>query len=194
MRSGAARGSAHGRAGRGRANARRAPIAGRNDIRVTWPRRETDRPRPLRHRLRPRRPGARSDDRRHHHADLPDLDLRAGGTRPHKGFEYGRTQNPTRMALEGNVAAIEAGRAGVRLRLGDGGDRRRAHPARSRAITWWSATTPTAAPSGCSSGCGASSASTSPTSTPRGSRPSPRRSPPRRSTCSWSRRPTRCCR
>ncbi len=29
----------------------------------------------------------------------------------HKGFEYGRTQNPTRMALEGNVAAIEAGRA-----------------------------------------------------------------------------------
>src|SRR6185503_16399962 len=29
----------------------------------------------------------------------------------HKGFEYGRTQNPTRMALEGNVAAIEAGKA-----------------------------------------------------------------------------------
>src|SRR6059036_3583676 len=25
----------------------------------------------------------------------------------HKGFEYGRTQNPTRMALEGNLAAIE---------------------------------------------------------------------------------------
>lgn len=28
---------------------------------------------------------------------------------PHAGFEYGRTQNPTRMALERNVAAIEAG-------------------------------------------------------------------------------------
>jgi cystathionine beta-lyase/cystathionine gamma-synthase len=33
------------------------------------------------------------------------------GLGQHKGFEYGRTQNPTRMALEGNVAAIEAGRA-----------------------------------------------------------------------------------
>src|SRR5947207_1112437 len=29
----------------------------------------------------------------------------------HKGFEYGRTQNPTRMALERNVAAIESGKA-----------------------------------------------------------------------------------
>ncbi len=27
----------------------------------------------------------------------------------HKGFEYGRTQNPTRMALEGNIAAMEGG-------------------------------------------------------------------------------------
>ena len=27
----------------------------------------------------------------------------------HKGYEYGRTQNPTRMALERNLAAIEAG-------------------------------------------------------------------------------------
>src|SRR5438477_11185162 len=29
----------------------------------------------------------------------------------HKGYEYARTQNPTRAALEQNVAAIEAGRA-----------------------------------------------------------------------------------
>jgi cystathionine gamma-lyase/cystathionine beta-lyase/cystathionine gamma-lyase/homocysteine desulfhydrase len=29
----------------------------------------------------------------------------------HKGFEYGRTQNPTRAALERNIAAIEGGRA-----------------------------------------------------------------------------------
>jgi cystathionine gamma-lyase/cystathionine beta-lyase/cystathionine gamma-lyase/homocysteine desulfhydrase len=28
----------------------------------------------------------------------------------HKGYEYGRTHNPTRAALEGNVAAIESGR------------------------------------------------------------------------------------
>src|SRR3954471_8734654 len=27
----------------------------------------------------------------------------------HKGFEYARTQNPTRLALERNLAAIEAG-------------------------------------------------------------------------------------
>jgi cystathionine beta-lyase/cystathionine gamma-synthase len=31
------------------------------------------------------------------------------GLGQHKGFEYGRTQNPTRMALEGNIAAIEGG-------------------------------------------------------------------------------------
>src|ERR671930_2112913 len=29
----------------------------------------------------------------------------------HKGFEYARTQNPTRMALERNLAAMESGRA-----------------------------------------------------------------------------------
>src|SRR5688572_22070846 len=29
----------------------------------------------------------------------------------HKGYEYARTQNPTRFALEQNIAAIEGGRA-----------------------------------------------------------------------------------
>src|ERR1700694_5477345 len=29
----------------------------------------------------------------------------------HKGFEYGRTQNPTRLAVERNLAAIEGGKA-----------------------------------------------------------------------------------
>jgi len=29
----------------------------------------------------------------------------------HKGFEYGRTQNPTRLAVERNIAAIEGGKA-----------------------------------------------------------------------------------
>src|SRR3981081_477436 len=29
----------------------------------------------------------------------------------HKGFEYGRTQNPTRFALEQNLAAREGGKA-----------------------------------------------------------------------------------
>src|SRR4051812_6171074 len=27
----------------------------------------------------------------------------------HKGYEYARTQNPTRSALEGNIAAMEGG-------------------------------------------------------------------------------------
>src|SRR5882762_11197119 len=29
----------------------------------------------------------------------------------HKGYEYARTQNPTRAALEGNIAAMESGKA-----------------------------------------------------------------------------------
>src|SRR5262245_11822989 len=36
----------------------------------------------------------------------------------HKGFDYGRTQNPTRMALEGNLAAIEKGKAGFAFASG----------------------------------------------------------------------------
>src|SRR4029079_1342948 len=36
----------------------------------------------------------------------------------HKGFEYARTQNPTRMALERNLAAIEGGRAGFAFASG----------------------------------------------------------------------------
>jgi cystathionine gamma-lyase/cystathionine beta-lyase/cystathionine gamma-lyase/homocysteine desulfhydrase len=36
----------------------------------------------------------------------------------HKGYEYARTQNPTRAALEANVAAIEAGVAGFAFASG----------------------------------------------------------------------------
>jgi cystathionine beta-lyase/cystathionine gamma-synthase len=36
----------------------------------------------------------------------------------HKGFEYGRTQNPTRGAVEQNIAAIEGGRAGFAFASG----------------------------------------------------------------------------
>jgi cystathionine gamma-lyase/cystathionine beta-lyase/cystathionine gamma-lyase/homocysteine desulfhydrase len=36
----------------------------------------------------------------------------------HKGFEYARTQNPTRMALEANLAAIEGGRSGFAFASG----------------------------------------------------------------------------
>src|SRR5947209_6116546 len=36
----------------------------------------------------------------------------------HKGFEYGRTQNPTRLAVERNLAAIEGGQAGFAFASG----------------------------------------------------------------------------
>ena len=36
----------------------------------------------------------------------------------HKGYEYGRTQNPTRMALERNLTAIEGGKAGFAFASG----------------------------------------------------------------------------
>jgi cystathionine beta-lyase len=36
----------------------------------------------------------------------------------HTGYEYARTQNPTREALEGNVAALEGGRHGVAFASG----------------------------------------------------------------------------
>jgi cystathionine beta-lyase/cystathionine gamma-synthase len=40
------------------------------------------------------------------------------GLGQHKGFEYGRTQNPTRMALEANLAALEGGIAGFAFASG----------------------------------------------------------------------------
>src|SRR5438876_10848478 len=36
----------------------------------------------------------------------------------HKGYEYGRTQNPTRLAVERNLAAIEGGNAGYAFASG----------------------------------------------------------------------------
>ena len=39
----------------------------------------------------------------------------------HKGYEYARVQNPTREALEANVASIESGIERLCLRLRHGG-------------------------------------------------------------------------
>src|SRR5438445_12495871 len=36
----------------------------------------------------------------------------------HKGYEYSRTHNPTRQALEANVAALEGGRFGLAFASG----------------------------------------------------------------------------
>jgi cystathionine beta-lyase/cystathionine gamma-synthase len=40
------------------------------------------------------------------------------GPGQHKGYEYSRTQNPTRQALEGNIAALEGGRYGLAFASG----------------------------------------------------------------------------
>src|SRR5215468_11135868 len=40
------------------------------------------------------------------------------GPGEHKGYEYSRTQNPTRQALEGNLAALEGGRFGLAFASG----------------------------------------------------------------------------
>lgn len=40
------------------------------------------------------------------------------GVGRHKGYEYARTQNPTRGALEANIAAIEGGREGIAFASG----------------------------------------------------------------------------
>src|SRR5215204_2065606 len=40
------------------------------------------------------------------------------GLGQHKGYEYGRTQNPTRMALERNLAALEGGVEGFAFASG----------------------------------------------------------------------------
>ena len=42
----------------------------------------------------------------------------------HKGYEYARTQNPTRAALEAQHRGDRGGQGGLRLRLGHGGHRR----------------------------------------------------------------------
>ena len=41
-----------------------------------------------------------------------------GLLRPHNGYEYARTQNPTRSALEQNIAALEGGRFGYAFASG----------------------------------------------------------------------------
>ena len=74
----------------------------------------------LRHARRPRWRRAGRADRRGRPADLPDLDLRAGrASASHAdGYEYARSQNPTRERLERAVAALEGGRHGFAFASG----------------------------------------------------------------------------
>jgi hypothetical protein len=50
---------------------------------------------------------------------------------PRQGYEYSRTSNPTRTALQDNLASLEGGRGAV-LQLRPRGDERAARPARAR--------------------------------------------------------------
>ena len=69
-----------------------------------------------------------------------------GGTR--SGYEYGRTGNPTRTALETALASLEGARFGRAFASGLAAEDCVLRPAARRATSWSSATTPTAARSG----------------------------------------------
>lgn len=51
---------------------------------------------------------------------------------PRQGYEYSRTTNPTRTALEENLASLEGGAWGLLLRVGPRLDQRAHGPPRSR--------------------------------------------------------------
>ena len=103
-------------AGRGRAQRvamlRHAKLSSRHDQRSSTPIRETSRQRALLDHLHPRRTGARSRrparSSRRSYQTSTYVQEELGR---HKGYEYARTQNPTRAALEANIAAIEGGKA-----------------------------------------------------------------------------------
>ena len=71
----------------------------------------------------------------------------------HKGYEYSRSQNPTRMAYERCVADLENGSAGFRLRLRPRGEHRPSSSCSITARMSWPWTTSMAAPGGSSSAC-----------------------------------------
>ena len=117
----------------------------------------------LGHQGDPRRVSARPGHRCRQRTDLCEFDVRAGRRRrPRGGFEYARTGNPTRAALEASLAAVEeaAFGPGVFLRAWPLPTVRCAHCC-GRAITSSSPTTPMAARSGSSTRSSRSGASTS---------------------------------
>ena len=93
---------------------------------------ETQRHRTLQHDLHSRRPGTRSRDRRHHHADLSDLDLRAGGPRPAQGLRVRPHAESDAHGARAQRRRHRSGHRGVRVCLGHGGHRRPPDAARVR--------------------------------------------------------------
>ena len=72
----------------------------------------------------PRRPGARPGDRRDHHADLPDLDVRAGGGRRAQGLRL-RARRRTRRGTALQVASPASRTRSTGSRSAPGSARRR---------------------------------------------------------------------
>ena len=71
----------------------------------------------------------------------------------HTGYEYARTQNPTRMAFERCIADLEGGAHGLRVLLRAGGDAARSSSCWTRAAISSPWTTCTAGAGACSSAC-----------------------------------------
>ncbi len=82
--------------------------------------REAETDRTVRDDLPPRRPGTRSHDRRHHHADLPDLDLRAGGARPAQGLRVRAHAESDALGARGESRRDRRRQERLRVRLGHG--------------------------------------------------------------------------
>ena len=94
---------------------------------------ETQRRRALQHDLHSRRTGARSGDRRHHHADLSDLDLRAGRPRPAAcRLRIRPHAEPDAHGARAQRRRDRSGHRRVRICVGHGGDRCAADAARIR--------------------------------------------------------------
>ncbi len=94
--------------------------------------REAQTQRAIQHHLSARRTGTRSLDRRDHHADLPDLDLRPGGARPAQGLRVRADPESDAHGARAQHRGHRGRQGRVRVRLGHGGDRRHRHAAQGR--------------------------------------------------------------
>ncbi len=115
--------------------------------------------------------------------------------RPQGGFEYSRTGNPTRQALEQALASLEERRSRAGLRLRAGRHHRGAAAAAAGRPRAWPATTSTAAPTACWSRSSPLGAARLDYADGRRSRAlSPRRMRPEHpADLDRDARPTRCC-
>ena len=115
---------------RARRGARPRPRAPRLAARTRYHRSARHGLRDARH---PRGPGARSGDRRGHHADLPDLDVRAGGGRRAQGLRLLARREPDAHRTRDVPRLARGRRARARLLLRDSARRRRSCTSSTRA-------------------------------------------------------------